>query len=101
MKEQLVRRIYAQCAEVVVSYMSKNTYDWVLGGEGSVTLLDVWPNGYLKVPGSTRENRLSYPDRVRIVWLADTNCVPVRYWAHLLPPLQPLREVKNNLFIFI
>ena len=89
----MVRRIYQQCLEVAETFVGRFTRDWQLGGPGSVVLVDMWPNGFpavQEVPSSPTKRR---GDKVRILWLADTNYLPVRYWAQVLPVISPSAKV--------
>lgn len=93
---EFTQQIYQRCIETIISYFKEgHCKNWSLGGTGSVALLDLWPNGYIPIEG-WREHQLkkkSYYDRLRVLWMADTNHVPVRCFAHLLPPQKNIDKV--------
>ncbi|XP_034252018.1 uncharacterized protein LOC117651783 [Thrips palmi] len=100
MKITFVNQIYQQCIETISIYLDSDQHpkDWSIGGEGSVALLDLWPGGSIAVDGLfVTKLKRSYKDRLRVLWIADTNHVPVRYVAHLLPPQKSdIQEVKEE-----
>lgn len=102
MKFLVVQRIYQQCMDTIYSYLQHgHSKEWSLGGVGSVALLDLWPNGFIPSSGWTdnQYKKKGYSDRLRVLWIADTNHVPVRYLAHLLPATKHLEKVRKDAYI--
>ncbi|KAJ1530970.1 hypothetical protein ONE63_005806 [Megalurothrips usitatus] len=77
--------IYMQCTQIVKCYMEKEgVRPLVYGGSGSVVLVDLWPHPSSQVYLSKRKKQKE--EFCPVLWMTDTNRIPPRYFAYLLPP---------------
>ncbi|XP_075218115.1 uncharacterized protein LOC142322912 [Lycorma delicatula] len=79
-KSSIVKRIYSQCSNVVDWYILKHPEISILGGENSVVIIDIFPDGCMTM---TPHNN-NYTKQVLCV--ADTLYMPPRIWTHILEP---------------
>ncbi|XP_063220789.1 uncharacterized protein LOC134530114 [Bacillus rossius redtenbacheri] len=77
LKQHVVRRVYERCTDVAQAYVLSRPQDWLLGGDGAVVVVDVFPDGYMSERRGTGRDK-------RVLCIADTGHVPARIWAALL-----------------
>jgi hypothetical protein len=77
-KGVIAKRIYSACTAATDWYMQSHPELTYLGGENSVVLVDIFPDGCM----TTTPHNNNYSRRVLCV--ADTSHMPARVWAQLI-----------------
>lgn len=105
-KEHVVKKVYERCDKVVESYVQKHPEEWILGGPGSIIIVDEFPGGYMteNIFDNTN-NRKRNNNSHSILCIAETNLsfgIPVvqpRIWLHMIKanPV-PTKMDENDTF---
>jgi hypothetical protein len=75
--------VYDQCGDVASRYVLDHYHDWLLGGEGAVVVIDVYPDGYMTSTPPDKDG-LKKKTQKKILCIADTSCMPARIWARII-----------------
>lgn len=78
MKTSIIKKIYSQCSVVVDWYMQRHPEVTLLGGENSILIVDIFPDGCM----TTTPHNNNYSKQVLCV--ADTVFMPARIWTQIL-----------------
>jgi hypothetical protein len=75
--------VYDQCGDVASRYVLDHYHDWLLGGDGAVVVIDVYPDGYMTSTPPDKDG-LKKKTQKKILCIADTSCMPARIWARII-----------------
>lgn len=92
LKTSIVKRIYSQCSNVVDWYILKHPEVSILGGENSVVIIDIFPDGCM----TTTPHNNNYTKQVLCV--GDTLYMPLRIWTHILESGESKVRFTKSLF---
>lgn len=83
LKTHIVKKVYDQCGDVASRYVLDHYHDWLLGGDGAVVVIDVYPDGYMTSTPPDKDG-LKKKTQKKILCIADTSCMPARIWARII-----------------
>jgi hypothetical protein len=83
LKTHIVKKVYDQCGDVASRYVLDHSHDWLLGGDGAVVVIDVYPDGYMTSTPPDKDG-LKKKTQKKILCIADTSCMPARIWARII-----------------
>jgi hypothetical protein len=86
LKTHIVKKVYDQCGDVASRYVLDHYHDWLLGGDGAVVVIDVYPDGYMTSSPPDKDG-LKKKTQKKILCIADTSCMPARIWARIIQVL--------------
>lgn len=102
-----MKKVYERCGKVVESYVQKHPEEWILGGPGSILIVDEFPGGYMSenILDNTN-NRKRNNNSHSILCIAETNlsiglpAIRPRMWMHMIKanPVVCLL-ISNNIFL--
>ncbi|KAJ4437258.1 hypothetical protein ANN_17393, partial [Periplaneta americana] len=83
LKTHIVKKVYDQCGDVASRYVLDHYHDWLLGGDGAVVVIDVYPDGYMTSTPPDKDG-IKKKTQKKILCIADTSCMPARIWARII-----------------
>ncbi|PSN39506.1 hypothetical protein C0J52_21149 [Blattella germanica] len=83
LKTHIVKKVYEQCGDVASRYVLDHHQDWLLGGDGAVVVIDVYPDGYMTSTPPDRDGNKKKVQK-KVLCIADTSCMPARIWAKII-----------------
>lgn len=86
LKTHVVKKVYEQCGDVASRYVLDHYHDWLLGGDGAVVVIDVYPDGYMTSAPPDKDG-VKKKTQKKILCIADTSCMPARIWARIIQVL--------------
>ena len=104
-KEHVVKKVYERCGKVVEAYVTRHSEEWVLGGPGSIIIVDEFPGGYMSENSLENINcRKRNNNSHTILCIAETNLttihpvVPPRMWLHMIEASPVVSSLKSKLY---
>lgn len=76
-----MEKLYKKCMAVTNRYIIQHPKDWILGGEGKVLVVDVYPDGYMQQDIDSEVNSATCK---KILCIADISTMPAKVLVHLL-----------------
>ena len=92
LKTHIVKKVYDQCGDVASRYVLDHSHDWLLGGDGAVVVIDVYPDGYMTSTPPDKDG-LKKKTQKKILCIADTSCMPARIWARIIQVIVTIATV--------
>ena len=103
--------MYERCGSVVESYVKRHPEEWILGGPGSIVIVDEFPGGYMTENFMDNTNfRKRNNNSHTILCIAETNftatlpATPPRMWLHMIqgnPMVNSLYKIKLEIYYFL
>lgn len=63
-KQHVIKRVYDACARIAEEYVRHHRNDWRLGGDETIVLIDLYPDGCSKISGSDPEYQNNNPTQI-------------------------------------
>ncbi|XP_012277776.1 uncharacterized protein LOC105698267 [Orussus abietinus] len=97
-KEHVVKKVYERCAKVSEAYVSGHPEEWVLGGPGTVLIVDEFPGGCMtETVTDTVVTKKRNNNSHTILCIAEANVIPPRMWLHMIRAMpEPLKSEKGH-----
>lgn len=79
-KQHVVKRVFQTCTQIAQEYVQEHRNDWRLGGEDTIVLIDLYPDGCAKVSGTDPEYQNNNP--TQILCIAEAKVLQLNCWMN-------------------